>query len=210
MAVSSESVLPERTLPDSTSPDSTFLECTSPESASPESAFPESTLLECASPDCASPKSTLPEKDPPESTLPENDPPESTYPDKPFSDLESPIELKGRRPKPRYKACLKFRISALRLPVHERYKPSRPSPLRNMVSTLDLADMPGFELPDTDIFADSLFSSPMSSASSPESPSGDGLWESWPLGNTWGSSPDKLYDSDLEEGTAEEGKGIPV
>ncbi len=79
-----------------------------------------------------------------------------------------------------------------------------------MVSALDLTDMPCFELPDTDIYADSRFSSSISSTSPPESPSDYGFWEPYPLESTCGSSPDKLYDSDLEEDTAEEGEGIPV
>ena len=80
-----------------------------------------------------------------------------------------------------------------------------------MVAALDLADLPDFELSDSDIFTDdSLFGSSFSSPSPPESPSDDSSWETWSWRSTRGSPPDKLDDSDLEEGTAEECEGISV
>jgi hypothetical protein len=116
--------------------------------------------------------------------------------------MSNPNGRQGKKPKEKYTASLAFRLSALKLQVHERYKPLQPSPLRNVVSVLDLPDVPGPDVSevsdpsDTDSFLDSLLNSP--SSCSP-SPSDDGFWE--PRTPT----PDELDRVDGLDGTVKEG-----
>ncbi|KAG7292752.1 hypothetical protein NEMBOFW57_002792 [Staphylotrichum longicolle] len=58
-----------------------------------------------------------------------------------FPDQEPPSEQKEKKTVwNRVKQCLEFRVSALKLEVHEHYKPLWPSPLRAVTAASDLPD----------------------------------------------------------------------